>query len=689
MNKPQSYKFFSSLLACVIALSFTAYGVHAQETSNPVNITLMPFAITTVKGDAQKFRAMHWINDGYSYGIKDLTIEDSSNKNANVSLEAHSIPNDYDNALDLTLTKENVGYVKTDYASFRKYYDGTGGTYYPHTTFSALTLEDDLKMDMQHMFVEIGSKTADDPGVAVAFERHSKDGRKSRLAWTAVKFGSVTRDIGPTWQDVEEVTDAVALKGNGEVAGFNVGAEQKFEFTHIKSLREEKFLSAAGGVSSDTKMRRQWQDPQTDLYTTTLKGDRWFNNDKNHLSLGYRYSNLENSELENLREYTAAGVPNNYSNPKSAINAYAKNRYNAHTTVGSFMSQLGKDLNFITKMKAEVLNRRGTSAYPHDTTSGAPDGIINTTDVSTTENKIYRLGENFSLRYNGISKTSLYSEVEMEQTRNWLTEERNSIAGQSAAEAGEQLGRETITHVQNLVATAGARYVPSKALSITTQVRHKLNNNDYDDVIETVYASGSKSAFVDAVKTRGDELTTKVSWKPVNRVEGVFRYKLSDTKYMPRVESQEETKSRGLSNVFGYDLNLQPTDPLFVTLSFSQDFSNVTTPAGASTSLQYPGFRSNSNNWLMATSYMINEKWSLNSSFQYTLIKNFNDVTSTLLPYAADSKSYDGAVGLSWSVNKSLTVSPHYGYYAYKPNSMAESGAYNAQVVWLDAKLLW
>lgn len=680
-------KILRSMLSTVMIVSFSASVVQAQDAT-PVNITLMPFQTVSVKGDAQKFRALHWMNDGYSYGIKELTIDKALNKDIEASLEAHSIPNNNDNSVEMMLTKDSLGYLKTDYTSFRKYYDGTGGVYYPFTLHRSTTLEDDLKMDMQHFLVELGTKSPDEPGVGVAFERHMKDGRKSRLAWTAVKDAGVTRNIGPSWQDVEEITDSVALKSNGEFAGVKLSGEQKFEFFHAQSQREEKSLTSTGGTSADNKMRRQWQEPQSDLFTTTLKGDRWFLNEKNHVSLGYRFSNMDYSELENITEYNENGTPFNYSNPKSAINASANNKYKAHTTVGSFMSQLTRDLNLITKFKSEVISRRGVSTYPHDTTSGTPDGVLNTTDVSNTENKIYRLGENLSLRYNGIAKTSLYSEVEMEQTRNWLTEERNSIAGQSAAEAGEQIGRETLTHVQNMVYTAGARIVPSRTFNITTQVRHKINENDYDDIMETVYTSGAKSAFFDALKTRGNEAIAKVAWKPVSQVEGVFRYRWIDTKYMPRIENEAETESSALSNIYSYDLNLQPVDPLFVTLSFSQDFSKVATPAGSAATANLPGFRSDSMNWLFSSSYVINEKVSLNGSYQYSIIDNYNEVAAPQF-YGTSNKSYDMTMGLTWNVNKTLSLQPHYSYYAYRTNQDAETGSYSAHVAWLDAKLVW
>ena len=55
--------------------------------------------------------------------------------------------------------------------------------------------------------------------------------------------------------------------------------------------------------------------------------------------------------------------------------------------------------------------REGSSTYPYDSLNATPDGIADNTQASRVENRVNRLGENFSLRYSGIAHTVLYSEV--------------------------------------------------------------------------------------------------------------------------------------------------------------------------------------------------------------------------------------------------------------------------------------
>ncbi len=682
--------FLTSLLFMCLAI----FEVHAQEAAPsvnimpPVNVIMMPFHFASVKGDTAKFRQLNWMKDGYTGGIKNISFDRAVN-GKELSLEGHSIPQENDNGVDLSISKNNFGYLKMDYQSYRKYYDNKGGVYQPFTTLRVNQLQDDLKLDIEHFRMELGSGSIAEPGVSFSYERSAKDGRKSRLAWTAVKEAGTTRYIGPSWQDIEAITDTLSLKANTELAGVRLAGEQKFSYFHEDSLREEPLLTTDAGLTSANKIRRQWQSPQSDLLTTSLKGDKWFLNEKNYVALAYRYNNLDNSELENLLEYSADGARFNYTSPKSAINATSNTTYKDHIWVGSFVSNLNEALDFVSKLKSEFVTKRGSSTYPHDDNANAvPNGIINTTDVSTMENKIFKLGESATLRYNAIPKTTLYTEIEGEQTRNWLTEERDSIAGESIAATGEQLARETLTHISKTVWTVGARIVPTKTLNMTMQYKHKWEDNDYDDIIDTP-GSASKSAFIDDMRLKSDDVATHISWKPFSRIETGFRYKLSDNIYLPRFENQVAQKSEMLSNIFTYDLNLQPIDPWFLTLSFSQDFSKVSTPAASNLSPQLPGFTSNVKSYLASSSYVVNDKLNVTNTYQYSFADNFGDLQSSGHFYGAAFKRYDIGLGLQWSPQKDMMIEPRYAYNYYADNKDVGGSNYSANVYWLDAKWIW
>ncbi len=641
-----------------------------------------------VEGDTEKFRLHHWMKDGYVGGFKEFMMERSLPDDIHMSWEGRAIPKENDIDSSFHLDKKDVGFLKTHYKSFRKYYDGSGGYYRNFTTISEgnpANLDEDLKMDMGHFAVEFGPHM-DNSDLSFLFERHTKDGRKSRLTWASVKEGSTTRKIGPAWQDVDEVTNILALKGRTDISGFDLSGEQRFETVHITSLREEKNL-ASTGVASDKTIRRQDQEPEANLLTSTLQAKRWVLNDKVFLSMGYRYYQMRNREKEDLSTFTAAGAPTGDSHNK--FNAEADNEIDTHSWIGHFTGNLTQGLNFISKMKLEVVGRRGDSTYPADSTS-PPDGIANTTEVSHIENRLVRTGENFSLRYTGIPKTALYTELELEQTRNRLIEERNSIAGQSSASANDIFYRETLMNTGKAIWALGGRFVPTSKLNMTAQIRHRLEKNDYDDQGESVASGTAKSAFFDALDVNGDEATFKMTYKPYRWLEPSFRYQYIVTDYIARAENQTKEESRTLWNVFSYDVNWVPTDKFLMTTSYSLQNISTTTPSGTfNVASQTRGFDSNVSTWLLSASYSPKENLSIINTLLYSRAGKFNDYSSKGLPLAIDSDRYDYTLGIRWAPHKDWTVEPHYSYYKYDTQDGADIGDYKAHVVWLDTSMHW
>ena len=119
---------------------------------------LMPIRIINVKGDAAKFRAMNWMDDGATGGIKAMGFDTELGEGGQVSFDGHAIPGDNDLGASLKLIRGNGGYVTMDYGNFRKWYDVYGGFYSNFTgTSSIRRLAADPKMDMGHFFFEIGS----------------------------------------------------------------------------------------------------------------------------------------------------------------------------------------------------------------------------------------------------------------------------------------------------------------------------------------------------------------------------------------------------------------------------------------------------------------------------------------------------------------------------------------------------
>jgi len=681
---------FTAVLSCsLVFCTGTIYAEEQEESDqDEVSLTLIPERFVAVTGDTGKFRAHHWISDGHSWGVKDLSFDHDYKNEVEMSFEGGFIPDESDGHAHLSLKKAEVGFLDVEYDIFKKYFDNTGGVYYPFTSLEVNDMQKDLDMDISTLHFEIGTDIEATNGLGFEYNRHVKDGVKSRLTWTAVREGATTRNIGPAWQDIDEKSDTFILKERTELAGFNVSSTQSYERIRIESVREEQNL-ATTGAAADTKKRRQFQTPETDIYAASLLTNKWILDETAYVSTGYRYQDIEARELESLLEYDQFGNPRSFGNPKNKPNALAENDLNSHTWTANYMNTALEHFNFNTKVKGEVIQKRSSSLYPSDS-NDPPDGIINDYEFNTAENNVTRTGESFSLRYDGLPKTNLYTEVDLEQTRNWLAEELYGLAGSGPAPTSSNFTRETITNINKTILSFGSRSVPSRHFNFTTQFRQRWENNDYDDTKETTGGSTARSAFIEEMKINGSDASTKLSWKILKWLEASFRYQFLINNYYTRIDSVDRTaESQYLSHRYTYDIFLQPVTDLMLNLSYSFEDGNTRTPAASAASAKIPGFNSDSQSVLFSASYAATEKLNLTGSYNCIFSNNFNDFTSTGLPYALDFRMYDTTLGLEWKLKKDITVIPRYSYYNYDSNPLIDLGDYSTHVAWVETKITW
>ena len=674
-----------ALLSVLLFPAILPVAAGAQEEA--LSVRVMPVRTIAVDGDDEKFREHHWMKDRTTGGIQDISTSHLFANGASLRAQGHALVDQNDLGSLVALDKEGFGFARFDYSEFRKYYDGTGGTYHYFTTLQSNETDRDLALDIGRVGMETGLTLEGWPELAFEYQRSFKDGAKSRLTWTAVKEGTTARSIGPSWQEIDEKVDRFAVKAGHEIAGFSLAAKQEWEFMRSELLREERSLSTTT-AAADKKVRRQEQDPEADLMTTTLNAQRNFFNEKLFFSGAYRFAHMENQEFESIIESNAAGVATNFSNPKQIRDARADNDYNTHTWVSSLTATPLTWLTIATKFKAEVIRRQSDSSYPADaspnsTGGSTPNGIIDENVVSATQNKAVRFGEGFSLRYAGFPYTALYTEMELEQARVRLSEDRKDLLG---ANPNETFNRYTVTKVGRFHAAAGGQSSPRPFLNLTSQVSYRRNNNDYDDQRETdSTGTTARSAFFDGQRVDTVEWSTRAAFKPKPWLRPSLRYQLRNDKFATRVENEAIVKTGMLSHVITADLNWQPAQDLLATLSFSRQMAAVTTPARyAAAAGNTPTFNADVNTWLFSADYAATPKITLTGTLQYSQARNFNDFAASGLPLGADTEQVDLTAGLNWKIRKDSSIAARYGFYHYLTNSNAESGDYDAHVVWLE-----
>lgn len=683
--------------ACLIAagVGLCAGAVRGEAAEPEVSIAVVPMRYVFIDGDAGTFREHHWKKGGYTGGLQDLTIHHTFADGLVFESEAHALIDQNDVGAAASLKKDGLGFIDFDFTEFRKYYSGKGGVYQLFSTVGAPDTDKELQLDIGKLELETGLTLEGWPELTFGYEREYKDGTKSRLTWGEAEetpaTGNATRNITPSWQEIDEIVDVISLGATHELAGVELTGEQRWEFVRSENVRQELDIATTGTSGAD-KLRRHEQDPESTLMTTLLGAERAFQDGNTLVSTAYRFGHMDNREFETIIESNSlTGAVTNFGFAEQKRDARSDVDYDTHTWVANSSLKLAESLSFITKMKAEVIKQQGNSSYPsYAETGGSPeafDTVLDYTAVSLTDTKATRWGEGVSLRFTGIPRTALYTELELEQARVLLREDRQVIDGpdtgnDATAAAGDIFSRETVTDVRRGTWTLGGQVAPWSFLNVTAHVRHRRNNNDYDDQRETAFSS----AFIDDQKIHTDEFMTRATYRPCRWLRSSVRYTFRDDDFSSSVQGQQIVKTGTRSHTYVYDVNLQPLRDLLLTGSFSRQSAATMTPAeyGATTS-NIPTFNADVNTWLFSADYAAGEHLVLTSALQYARARNFNDDNITNgLRYGADFNQVDVTTGLTWSLREDASLTAEYGFYHYQPNSNWNAGDYDAHELRLE-----
>ena len=666
---PYKIKFLALITASIfvatlsIAPSFAANSDDTQWDTFEV----MPYRMISVKGDPAKFRAIHWLDDGTTGGIKSMGFQEQLGDNIKMSFAGHAIPGDNNWGTKLDFTGANGGYMTLSYGNFRKFYEVYGGYYPNFPGASAIQkLRVDPEMDIGVFFFEIGSnsnilETA--PGVSLSFQRRTKEGIKSSTQWGTITSGGLTRKIGPAFQEESLTMDTIALKGNTDVGGVNIAGEQRVDFLDGRVFRE-MYDTATDDISHEYK-------PYSRNLVSAIKADKWIVDDKTHVSAAYRYQHTRTDMSQLVTVFLRSTRVVESDSHNRSIDGKASQ--DTHSWVQSYMTNLTKDLNFNVKLKQELLASTGSGFGEGYTAAGS-------NRASEAERKATTLGESLSLRYSGIPKTSLYTDWDFEQTHNWFWRTRVGTSQTEALDTGPKT-----------TGVIGARYYPAQKFNVTTNYRFRKLRDNFD-----TYFNDDNGFLISRFNTTSHEWNTRFSWKPFKWFENALRVQLGNTVYRLRNLGSFTTlpdwlKSQAKSDTFTYNAILQPSENWLLDMGYSLNLARVSTPATqyATANGGIPKFLADVHTWIMTASYAPTPEFSVFSSALYSMAENYEDESFGGIPYGVDNKRYDVSMGLQFTPNDNITIKPQYAYYSYRADKSIDFSNYSAHAGWIDVSFNW
>ncbi len=676
---------YSLLLALSTAFGFVIAPALAAEITSSATPELR---YAFVDGIADKFESHHWMSAGLDGGLSQFNMSGSDlGDGLSFTSEGHALPGNADYRYELEIKKEELMTWDIEFDQFRKYYSSLGGVH-PFEggagSLSVVSSGRDLYVDIGKLELTWGITPPNFPDIELGYEYEYKVGTKSRLTWSGITQGGSTLKTGPVWQEIDEKVHAFDIKIKDDWKGFAWNAEQKWEHFTNYSKREERDLSV-NTTASQRKVRDHILEPASDIFSSVFELKRWLWKDKALASAGYRYSQVENSEVETIIEMDENLVPTTFANAHQIAPSYSTNQFNSHTGVLSFYAAPHKDWTVGLKGKAEEIKKNGQSTLENDNAGAAPDGRIDRYDVSNTDSRILRFGEGVTLRYTGIKNLSIYNDVEFEQTDNDLFESRTSSS------AGEFFNRETLNNAARGTEEIGFNYHPNSFLTWASQYRFLKDNIDFDDQFETVStATGSKSAFVDGQSKETHEISTRANLNYCDWFSPTIRYQYRDHGYTMRYEANPlDVRADTLEHVYTFDLPIKTVAELMMTASWQYRDMVTVSPANEQTPQNLAPFHGDINAWMLSANYLISNDITLHSTLQFQLADNVMDINYSGVPFGSDYNKVDLTLGLKWKLSKTMTLEPEYDFYHYDPNEKIEVGKYNAHIVWLGVAIEW
>jgi len=197
--------------------------------SNSYSVSLSPvFGGTVVKGDEHKFRELNWQREGNNGGLADFELFQQIDPETAALLDGHALNDDY--KINLSLERHDLGFIHSGWEQYRKYYDDTGGFQPTATTPRALSLDQDLHLDIGRVWADFGLTLPQWPRMVLGYEYDYRTGDEAITAWTGNGSGGTARNINPASKTIREGTHIVKFDLDAEVRGITVEDRFRGEF---------------------------------------------------------------------------------------------------------------------------------------------------------------------------------------------------------------------------------------------------------------------------------------------------------------------------------------------------------------------------------------------------------------------------------------------------------------------------
>ncbi len=477
--------------------------------SNSYAVSLSPtIGGTVVNGDNHKFRELEWRKEGLDGGLDDSYLFKQIDADTTALLDSRVLKDDY--KIQLSLDRNNLGFIHSGWEQYRKYYDDTGGYRPEPTTPEALSLDQDLHLDIGRAWVDFGLTLPNWPRMVLGYEYDYRRGDEATTSWSVGGTGPDARNLAPASESVQEGTHVIKFDLDAEVKGVSIEDRFRGEFYNLNTHYTN--LSVRGPVFQDVREHNGYfQGANSIMFEKQFKP--WL-----YGSAGYLYSHLSaDSSLTNVAQFftvTFAGsAPNITLERESHVG-------NLNGIIGPFGG-----LTLSGGAQAEWTDQHGfgvgnLNEFAFTRTAPNTLAIVPTTLSADYDER--SVMENAALRYTKIPFTVLFAEVRLEQE----SIDQNDSDLQPSGNFVENVNfASQLTDFR-----AGFSTSPWRWMSLSAHYRRYENDSRYP-TNQPAQPAGGYPDFFDSRNLLTDEFETKLVLRPCNWLKTTLSCDLQNTEF--------------------------------------------------------------------------------------------------------------------------------------------------------------
>ena len=636
---------------CLLLASLVPVVISRGDTDLGLQLTPGLTAIS-VSGDKQKFREDNWIGNGFSGGIEDATLHRALSKDTMLDMAGRAYFDQHDYKLELAITKTDVGYIRAGFTQYRKFYDNTGGFF---RTFApqSFTLNRELGLDIGDVYFEAGLTLPNVPKIVVGYERQYKTGSKSLLEWGGVTQGGVTRNIFPSFENIDEHTDIFRLSVDHDIKTVHIGDELRYEHYATGTTRVDGNSITTVAVHEDF---------HSDTFFNTFHMDSHLN-EKFYWSLGYLYTTLEGAGD------SAGGMlsPFGGANANWLANAIDSDLDSHVLNLNAMYSPIA-GLTFSAGLQGEKTETSGNSDPLF--TSGTLTNLLN------SSNNRESLDETVAARFTKIPFTTLYAEGKWTEARRTLSENdlQNGISTLALDSSASDFRQDY---------RLGFNSAPLNHVTWSGRYRHLIDHNTYDYPTDT---AAGYPGFITAQDFVTDEFMTKLTLRPVTRFSVSLMYQLIATDIRTGTESVAPLVPAGNrlsgnydANIYSVSATLTPTARLYLTGYFS--FQDTRTATFVNQNPSVTAYKGGVYTIMGTAGYALDEKTDATLEYSYSASDNFTDNSANGLPLGLTDHRHSLMAGLSRKLRENVIARLRYGFYEFDETRNGGINNYRANLV--------